>query len=221
MGAVMLNAMGRAAGIACASLVLLTGCANLHAPAADTGGRIGAKPRSVAADRGRQYVDEAWGFRITTPAGWEIRRGFAGSYLADGAWKTYASPGSRGVAILALVLPGSNGITDAEIRVGASRDPAAIRRCTQPPSAVRPDNMGRERVGGVTFTTFATGDAAMSHWLDVRAYRVVHDGACYALDLLVYGTNPAVYDPPAALPFPRPEAFARMRAIVQTFRFTR
>jgi hypothetical protein len=58
----------------------------------------------------------------------------------------------------------------------------------------------------------------MSHSLDVHSYRAVRRGACYAIDLLVYGTNPQVFDPPATPPFSRAEAFARMRSVLASLR---
>ena len=59
----------------------------------------------------------------------------------------------------------------------------------------------------------------MSHHLDVHAYRTVRDGACYAIDLLVFGVNPAVYDPPATPPFSDAHAFKAMRETLQSLRF--
>lgn len=44
-------------------------------------------------------------------------------------------------------------------------------------------------------------------------------GASYAIDLLVYGVNPGVYDPPATPPFSDANAFAAMRTVIQGFRF--
>ncbi|HET7223673.1 MAG TPA: hypothetical protein VFI81_10775, partial [Rhodanobacteraceae bacterium] len=72
---------------------------------------------------------------------------------------------------------------------------------------------------GIRFTTFEAADAAMSHHLDVHAYRTVRNGACYAIDLLVFGVNPEVYDPPATPPFSDARAFDKMRAVIRSLRF--
>jgi hypothetical protein len=48
---------------------------------------------------------------------------------------------------------------------------------------------------------------------------VVHGGACYAIDLLVYGVNPQVYDPPATPPFSDADAFEAMRTVLGSFAF--
>ena len=44
-------------------------------------------------------------------------------------------------------------------------------------------------------------------------------GACYAIDLLVFGVNPQVYDPPAAPPFSDAHAFEAMRSVLGSFAF--
>lgn len=184
------------------------------AAAAPSASNAGAPPAGS-----REYTNRQWGFRISVPEAWKVSRGFPDTYLANGTWKAWAPQRDRGDAIVALTMPGSNGITDAEIRIGASHDPTSIRDCTKPPSALQQGTLGRARIGGVAFTTFAAADAAMSHYLEVRAYRSVRAGACYAIDLLVYGTNPEVYDPPATPPFTHPDAFRAMRAMLGTFRF--
>lgn len=176
---------------------------------------------SSAAEASRAFVSQAWGFRINTPSGWILRRDFQSSYLSNGAWKTFAASDSQGEPVLSLTVPGSNQITDAEIRIGASRDPAEVQSCTAPPSAVVAGSTATQRINGIPFTTFEAADAAMSHQLDVHAWRVVHHGACYAIDLLVFGVNPQVYDPPATPPFSDAHAFDAMRTVIRSFRFER
>lgn len=122
--------------------------------------------------------------------------------------------------MLALTMPGSDKITDAEIRIGASRDARELHDCATPPSAVRPGSVETRTIGGVDFTTFEAADAAMSHHLEVHAYRTVRNGACYAIDLLVFGVNPAVYDPPATPPFSDAHAFTAMREVFRSLAFT-
>jgi hypothetical protein len=182
-------------------------------PATDT-------PGAGKASRGNTFASAAWGFRIDVPAGWTVRRDFGSRYLANDAWKSFAAPDSHGQPVLALSLPGSNNITDAEIRIGASRDARELRGCTTPPAAVRPGSLETRHVHGVPFAYFEAADAAMSHHLLVHAYRTVLGGTCYAIDLLVFGVNPAVYDPPATPPFSDAHAFDRMHAVLQSLAFT-
>ena len=175
-----------------------------------------------ASESNRQVLESSrFGFRIEYPKGWTAQRDFRGSYLANGTWKTYAAPGSQGTPVAALVVPGSNDITDAEVRIGVSRAPEDVQACSTAPSSLREGSTDREHIDGADFIRFDAGDAAMSHYLDVHSYRAVHAGACYAIDLLVYGTNPQVYDPPATPPFSKQQAFTAMRDVLRTFHFTR
>lgn len=173
-----------------------------------------AKPAASPA-----FVSRAWGFHIDVPRNWTVARDFRSSYLANGAWKTFAAPQSRGEAIVSLTVPASNQVTAAEIRIGASRDPAEVTACTAPPPTVRPGSIAVRNLNGIAFTTWEAADAAMSHHLDVHAFRVVRAGACYAIDQVVFGVNPQVYDPPATPPFSDAEALDSMQRVMQTFRF--
>jgi hypothetical protein len=169
----------------------------------------------------RDFRSKEWGFHIDYPSEWTLQRDFDHGYLDNGAWKTYAAPGSKGTSVLALSLPGSNAITAGELRIGVSNAADEVRRCIAPPDAVRPGSVGEAHIGDVAFAKFEAADAAMGHYLSVRSYRTVHDGRCYAIDLLVTGTNPQVYDPPPTPPFTRAHAFEQLQQALQGFRFTR
>lgn len=205
----------------CAALVACSGTDAGNAPAPQSAATTPPVIASAApASQSRKiFVSDAWGFRVDVPPGWTIRHDFRSGYLANGAWKTFAAPKSHGEPVVALIVPGSDRVTDAEIRIGASRAANEVHRCTTPPSTARANSIATQRINGVTFTTFEAADAAMSHHLDVHAYRTVHAGACYAIDLLVFGVNPDVYDPPVAPPFSGAHAFDEMRAAIQSLHF--
>lgn len=171
------------------------------------------------ASAAHRYRDPAGDFQIDVPADIEIRHDFARDYFSAGAWKAYAPADSQGEARLALMLPGSNAITRAELRIGISGEPRELARCTVPPANAVPGSLGRRRLDAVAFTHFRAGDAAMSHYMDVDAYRAVHDGRCYAIDLLIAGTRPEVYSPPATPPFSRQWARQRLDALLAGFTF--
>ena len=138
--------------------------------------------------------------------------------MDSGTWKAYADPDSHGKPILALVLRGSNKITAAELRIGVSTQPREVAHCSGRPSAAVGAS-DQATINGTTFTHFHARDAAMSHYLEVQAYRVVHEERCYAIDLWITGTNPQVYDPPATPPFSRADAMRRLHVLLGTFRF--
>lgn len=175
-----------------------------------------------ALESSQQVLESAaFGFRINYPKGWTARRDFRGGYLANASWKTYAAPDSQGTPVAALIVPGSNQVTDAEVRIGVSRAPREVQSCSAAPSSLRAGSTDREHIDGADFVKFQAGDAAMSHYLEVHSYRAVHDRACYAIDLLVYGVDPQVFDPPQRPPFSRGHAFAVMHDVLRSFHFTR
>ncbi|MDN5924012.1 MAG: hypothetical protein L0H70_03315, partial [Xanthomonadales bacterium] len=134
--------------------------------------------------------------------------------------KSSAGPKSIGTPVLGLTIAHSNKITAGELRIGVSEDAAQVRQCTQPPTSLHDGSLDVISLNGIPFTHFAASDAAMSHYLLVHAYRAVHGGRCYAIDLLVIGTQPQVYDPPATPPFSHAQAFAQLHTALQSFRFT-
>ncbi len=207
--------------------LLMVGCDQPPAPAPAghaAGTRVshaGSTPRSAPTHPTRRFRSTRLGFVIDYPTGMHASTRFDSQYLASDAWKTYAPAGTKGKAVLMLTLPGSNRVTAGELRIGVSRHADARRRCDQPPASVRPATRGHTTVNGTAFTTWHAADAAMSHYLKVHSYRTVHDGYCYAIDLLVTGTNPQVYSPPKTPPFSEQQAFAQLHDALQGFRFTR
>jgi len=189
-------------------LLLLASCTGQH------GAPEGQRPSS-----GREVVDAAHGFAIAVPSHMHVRHDFQRDYLPNGAWKSFAGDDSHGAPVLALVLDGSNAVTAAELRIGVGDNAAALAHCLDAPATGVPAQASQVTLAGVAFTRFHAADAAMSHYLDVEAYRAIHAGRCYAIDLLVAGTRPEVYDPPATPPFEREAATRRLREALATFRF--
>ncbi len=161
------------------------------------------------------------GFRIDYPQGMASSVRFDSKYLASDNWKTYAAEGSSGAPVLMLTLPGSDDVTAGELRIGISSDKNEVAQCDTPPGNADKDSIGKTTINGTTFASFHAADAGMSHYLKVHGYRVVHGHYCYAIDLLVTGTNPKVYDPPRKPPFSNEEAFKQLHEALQGFRFTR
>lgn len=169
------------------------------ADAAQTGvGAPTAPPPTMFAEPGA-------GLRIAPVAGMQVQQDFSRDYLASSTWKLFADPSSKGTPLVALVLDGSNKLTAAELRIGTSNDPTELEKCIEPPAeATGPASAAN--VGGQPFTHFSVGDAAMSHYVSAESYRAVREGKCYAIDLVIAGTRPEVYDPPRTPPFSNEEA---------------
>lgn len=162
----------------------------------------------------------AYDIRVCYPADLELRQSFRKSYLANGRWKTYTGPGSpSGKPLIALIMPASNQVTSGELRIGVSHDPAAIRTCKEIPASARPGSVGEMMIDGIPFTTFQASDAGMSHYLLVHSYRAVHAETCYAMDVLVFGSNPNVYSPPKTPPFTREQVLTRLIPVAEGLQF--
>ncbi len=167
------------------------------------------------------FADEEIGLALAPTPGFTLHRDFSRRYLSDGAWKTFAAPDVRGEPLVALVLDGSDKITAAELRIGTSTDSHAVVTCLDPPDGAATEAPDEVRIDGQPFTHFRAGDAAMSHYQSVDAYRHVRNERCIAIDLLIAGTRPDVYDPPATPPFDEATARARLQEALGAVRIVR
>ena len=168
-----------------------------------------------------QFSDDEIGIAIAPTPGFTLKRNFTRDYLSGGEWKTFAAPDVRGEPLVALVLDGSDKITAAELRVGTSTDSHAVVTCLDPPEGASTEAPDEVRIDGQPFRHFRAGDAAMSHYRSVDAYRHVRNERCIAIDLLVAGTRPEVYDPPATPPFDEATARTRLQDALAAVRITR
>ena len=167
------------------------------------------------------FSDDGTGIALAPTPGFALRRDFTRDYLSDGAWKTFAAPDVRGEPLVALVLDGSDKIAAAELRIGTSTDSHAVVTCLDPPEDATTGAPDEIRIDGQPFRHFRVADAAMSHYRSVDAYRSVRNGRCIAIDLLVAGTRPEVYDPPATPPFDEATARARLQDALGAVRIIR
>lgn len=181
---------------------------------ADPGAAKAADPGGAVSTAGRPapvYQEGASGVAVGPVAGTRVAHDFQRDYLASPTWKLFAPPDSVGTPLVALVLDGSDRLTAGELRIGRSEDAAAIKTCLEMPAeATGPAVAATVDIGGVPFTHFTVGDAAMSHYVNAESYRAVRDGSCYAIDLVVAGTRPEVYDPPKVPPFTQADAASRL-----------
>lgn len=136
--------------------------------------------------------------------------GDASGYFDNGGWQV--ADGAPGEHLLLLKLPKSDEITTGLWRLGASRNANAVTACLSLPDNAQtlPETT---TIGGRPVQGFTTGDAGMSHFQTIQGYRAVIDDTCYAIDLIVEGTNGEVYDPPREPPFARDDAMQRLQQI--------
>ena len=168
-----------------------------------------------------QFSYDEIGIALAPTPGFALRREFTRDYLSNGDWRTFAAPDVRGEPLVALVLDGSDKITAAELRIGTSTDSHALVTCLDPPEGATTEPPDEVRIDGQAFRHFRASDAAMSHYQSVDAYRSVRNGRCLAIDLLIAGTRPEVYDPPATPPFDEANARARLQEALGAVRIIR
>lgn len=165
------------------------------------------------------FRDPAIGLSLGAVPGFRLYRDFHRSYRTPEGWKAFAGPDSQGREVAALVLDGSDEVTAAELRIGSSDAVEDVARCLDAPAEASGDP-DQVEVGGVAFAHFHAEDAAMSHYQQVDGYRSVRNGRCVAIDLMVGGTRPEVYDPPRTPPFTVQAARARLLQALAAVRWS-
>jgi len=206
----------------CLALLALCGCNRPPGVEDATMDKGDAAPAPASASAPAATVpvfqDPRLGIEMQPVADMQPRADFRRDYLAADAWKADAGPDSRGTPLFALVLDGSNEVTTAELRIGSSDTAAAVAGCAEVPDYARPAGGDMAEVDGVPFRHFVFSDAAMSHYMEVEAYRAVRGDRCLAIDLLLAGTPPEVYDPPRQAPFDDAAARAKLREALAAVR---
>lgn len=210
------------------AVALLTGCervpkqAEVEAATQTAAGVTDPAPPVTGREAPQfQFSDDDIGIALAPTPGFALRRDFTRDYLSDAAWKTSATPDVRGEPLVALVLDGSDKIITAELRIGTSTDRQAVATCLDAPEGATTEDPDEVRIDGQPFLHFRANDAAMSHYQSVDAYRHVRNARCIAIDLLIAGTRPEVYDPPATPPFDEATARARLQEALGAVRITR
>lgn len=158
------------------------------------------------------FTDKPLGLSVRVPQDMTLRHDFQRSYLDAAAWQAFAGDNGQGRPLAALVLKGSDKVTAAELRISESANADALAHCEDVPASAQPGSVSTRSLGGVSFQRFRAGDAAMSHYLQVEGYRAIRQGQCVAIDLLVFGTRPEVYDPPRTPPFSQDQAWQALHA---------
>lgn len=196
-----IGARGLAAG---ALLTLLAACA--HAPA----------NKGLGAAR---FDSAAYDVAMVYPASLKASHGFESGYFMQQRWNPDAAKSVPGEGLLTLTLPESNKLTTAEFRLGVSDDSQALHHCALPDDG-HAGAVSEVVIDGVRFKRRDTADAGMNHYLLRHAYRGVVRGRCYAIDLIVYGTNPGVYPGNPAPPMTKKAAFTRLTALLEGLTFS-
>ncbi|WP_353214819.1 hypothetical protein [Salinisphaera hydrothermalis] len=192
---------GAAAGV---WLAALAGCAHEHASHG---------PGAA------QFVSAEYGVAMVYPASLDAAHGFQSGYFLSSHWNPDAAQTVPGKGVLTLTLPRSNKLTTGEFRLGVSDDRRAVQHCALP-SDGQAGATSTVVIDGVTFKRRDAEDAGMNHFMLRHAYRGVAHGHCYAIDLIVDGTNPGVYPGNPTPPMTNKAAFQRLTALLDGLTFS-
>ncbi|MDD2807471.1 MAG: hypothetical protein PHW95_03060 [Patescibacteria group bacterium] len=163
------------------------------------------------------YVNSTYNFSLEYPDDMKPKTSFSQSYLLSDNWNLLTAATSTGDRIIDITVPNSDDVTSGELRIGASRNPESLANCLTEPDYLTP-NKRLVNINGNEYTLIQFSDAAMNHYSEVYAYRLLKNNTCFAIDVLVFGTNPEVYDPPRIAPFIKDFAFSRLNEVLQTLK---
>lgn len=176
--------------------LLLQGCASV--------------PEALSA---HHFFEPTTGFHLETPRNFTRRETTAGYWITS-TWRVDAAANQPGEAVADWVLTGSNDVMQAFLRFGFSAASESVEHCLSPAIGDATTATNQVMLGGLPFTHYGFSDAGMSHFIEVDAYRSHHAGRCLAIDLVVQGTNPLVYDPPRQEPFSQAQAKHELHALL-------
>ncbi len=175
------------------------------------------------------FASGEYGFTIRYPETFQTDETFTSFYHLPATWRANALPSGTGTPVIALI--GYRTASehsypryfDAEIRIGVSRDPAEIARCETPAAEQGERQLPDRMLGGTPFKVFSFQSAGMMQYVKGMSYRVIHEGACYAVEHIAAGAS---YEDDPDSPDDIPQetldaAYAALDTVVGTFAFSR
>lgn len=140
------------------------------------------------------YTNGEFGFSLRYPSNDTVENTFSSSRLAAN-WRANAPPSATGTPIVAIVAYRVESdhsyprYFEAEVRIGASKDPNEVRNCLKPTTTRGETTAPDKTIGGIKFKTFTFQNAATMQYEKGVSYRALHDGYCYAIEKLQTGSS--------------------------------
>jgi hypothetical protein len=172
---------------------------------------------SIATTRdGYKYTNTELDFSIDYPKTFEATTTDDTSYFVNPGWRLGSESGA-GRHIISIIKKGSNGDLLAELRIGISTSTEDVTSCTK----IEDQELASSTViNGLPFMGFENSGGGMSHFIEAKSYRIVHNNTCLNIDTLVSGINIEVYgDPDRKPPFDIKKAGQELDTIFHTFKF--
>lgn len=164
------------------------------------------------------FSSTKYGVTLSYPKTVKAQQGFTSNYFMNTRWNPDARDHQPGQGLLTLTLPASNKLLTGELRLGVSRHTTS--KCALPDSGNSGD-VTTTTIDGTPFKRRDTRDAGMNHFLLRHAYRGLANGHCYAIDLIVSGTNPGVYPDNPKPPMSKQVAFQKLAKLLDGLSFSK
>lgn len=161
------------------------------------------------------YEIPQYGFSITYPKTVIATTTIEASYLLSVNWSVVEA-NNKGSVVYQLVLPKSNDILTAEIRVGASDIGSNMTECLSPKENY---TSTLEIINNREYTVFSGQDAGLGHFAFTKSYRAVVDDTCFAIEKIIYGVRGENFDPPRQAPYTVETAELELQSIIETMKF--
>ncbi|MFA5098904.1 MAG: MliC family protein [Candidatus Paceibacterota bacterium] len=147
-----------------------------------------------------KYISDKYGFEISFPSNIVPEYQFKQYYHLSNNWRAEASSESKGDVLFSIpVFRVDNGgvatgkpyplYFDAEVRIGASSDPAEVANCYKPDPGYENQQITDVQINGVDFKKFDFGGAGMMQYLQGVSYRIVRDNACLTIEQIKTGSS--------------------------------
>lgn len=145
----------------------------------------------------RTYTNPSFGITLKYPSMFSLVPGKSGP-LAE--WQLYGL--TNGSEIASVNIPTSfqirTNFLGASLRIGVSKDPAAIEQCVTPSSDLGyADTYHVRMIGGQQFREFTRSDAGAGNFYEFISYRAVRNNGCEVFEYYIHKTNIQNYPPSA------------------------
>lgn len=187
------------------------------------------EPQASVTSSDNIFASGEYGFTISFPKSYQTDYDFKSFYHLQAYWRANALPDATGTPIVALIGYRSTSdhsfprYYDAEVRIGISRDPKELARCEVAATDQAEKQLPDVTLGGTVFKAFSFESAGMMQYVKGVSYRVIHDGACYAVEKVATGSS---YRDDSASADDIPQAtldaaYSALDSVVASFQFSK
>lgn len=167
------------------------------------------------------YVSGEHGFTLRYPSSSRIEEPFSGF------WRVNAPASATGTPLLGIIgyetksekaYPRSY---SALVRVAFSTHKDEVKNCEKPTAEEGEEALPDRTIQGTIWKAFSFEDAAMQKYVKGVSYRTLHEGKCFALEMIAKGSSYREEESAQDIPQETLDAaYASLDDIVESFAFT-